>query len=1196
MNLLAHQIDALDSVRNAFDRHGAKSVLVEMCCGSGKSLIMRRLADEVPFVVFVFPSLALIAQFFARYLDVPHLVVSSEGSTDPADVVSYLSTQREQHVVCVTYNSLDVLIANLRGRRIERGIFDEAHHVGSPTYSAMIVGRDDIFAQQVHLTATPREGVEYGERVFHFPYSKALELEMVRKFRIRVCVRPRGADGVSLKDYHTLLADTARKTGHTKALVFSSNVAQMVDDDITCVDYFTNREMMREVLSEMGWEMALEMNKITAATSATERDAMLARFGIADDIFRILCSCRTLGEGIDTCLANLAMFADKKTTWEAIVQAIGRVTRRNRAIAFEDDEATALIPVFVDAEKYAACTTAEEMDKVLRENIGDFETLRNFLAALEQSDPDLADQIINSRWTPKEVKENAKKQGWEVGEEMSLQEALCELLETDEIDEEPDLDEVATEHEVCIVVHTDLMEAPERYHGNGEMVRLLELRDGEAYCTLTKKERVEKDDLEAPEKAKVVKFDSPLQWSLEGNDMGSAVMKYMVKVEPYEERIRQLHEFHAMHGVPRHGGKRENEKYLANWISRRSGDNRSGRNVALCNRLRREFPWIVWEIKVRRRPDVAIKMMHDFCQKYGDLPKQLGKRENEIYLAAWIRERRDDYKKGKNAALCETCEREFHGWIWDASLKIDLDYWLPRIRQFYASYGEPPREGGKRPDEHELAKWIGNRRTDKKKGKNLDICERLQQEFLWWSWDSLLAIHQNAVKKLELFHSKYGVPKQDGIREDEAYLALWMVQRRKDKKKGLNSELCDQIEAKFLWWQWDPKKEHVDRMFDMMHTFYKVNGIPIDGGEKKNEKKLHSWITSRLGDKRNGKNVDICNRIDAEFEWWVWDSRGDNDNFFFQKLVDFHEKHKEMPIQRGNREFETKIASWITNVKISKKKGSRLPLVEAIEKRFPGSLEKKRSGPRLGSKRKSPAKTTPESKRPKTYASPIITAAELRALRDPTPPCDIATDFRDMTMQQWHQKAFTMRSATLGAIFQAQPEAWHAYHSGRHLDYDPLDRVIEEMKKARHLGVKQVADLGCGTAKLARHFHDIGDQRFNIRGFDHVAIPEWSTACDIAACESLLDDSFNIVVLCLGLWGTNKADTLRSAFRILETNGVLYLVEPTRRWTPAPTMDEPEPAKELIQLLTATGFVVLTAEIKQEDRILKFSFFKCVKP
>lgn len=617
-----------------------------------------------------------------------------------------------------------------------------------------------------------------------------------------------------------------------------------------------------------------------------------------------------------------------------------------------------------------------------------------------------------------------------------------------DIDEDPDLDEVAEMFDARIIVHTDLQEEPEREFGESELVvRLLELRDGEAYCTLTQKKRKQSDGLTPPKKHSVVEVDCPIQWELSHDRSGSTVMRYMVKVDPksakLETSIQQLHAFYIVHGIPKYEGIHENEAELARWMARIRCAKRKGISIETCDRIDREFPWWSWD-PTEDAHDKTIQLMH----------------------------------------------------------------------AHYAAHGEP-NSCSIHATEKRLATWITARRADKKTGLNIALCTRCEFEFTWWKWNKLEAAVEETIRQLHVFFATYGEPKS-GNRENEKTLSAWVKRRRGEKKNGINAELSQRINAEFTWWKWDPYIEQHERSFQQMHEFYEAHGTPNFGGLRENEKKLATWISERRGDKKKGKNADLCARCEREFPWWKWDGRN------------------------------------------------------------------------------APAK------RPKTFKHPTLTAHELGAPRPPTAPCDIRTDFNTMTMQQWHQKAFTMRSENLAEIFAAQPEAWSAYHGQRNekMDYDPLDRIIAELGKARHQNFKVIADLGCGDCKLGKHFRDRADDtRYKIQGFDLVATEGLSMVCDVSRCDGLADDSVHIVVLCLGLWGTNKEDTLCSAHRILETNGVLYLVEPTRRWTAEPTMDEPEPepAQLLLDLVAQTGFSIIKSEIKEGERILQFAYLKLVK-
>ena len=148
--------------------------LVKMFCGTGKSRVIKRVVIEQKKLlsVIVFPSLALIRQFTKDYLgDIDAklyslLNVSSEelahitSTTDPAQILHFLNnpkTKSQKKIICVTYQSLAVLLDNLGDSKIGLACFDEAHRTTSPETKELVYG-DEYRAKYekcVFFTATP---------------------------------------------------------------------------------------------------------------------------------------------------------------------------------------------------------------------------------------------------------------------------------------------------------------------------------------------------------------------------------------------------------------------------------------------------------------------------------------------------------------------------------------------------------------------------------------------------------------------------------------------------------------------------------------------------------------------------------------------------------------------------------------------------------------------------------------------------------------------------------------------------------------------------------------------------------------------------------------------------------------------------------------------------------------------------------
>ncbi len=187
-----------------------------------------------------------------------------------------------------------------------------------------------------------------------------------------------------------------------------------------------------------------------------------------------------------------------------------------------------------------------------------------------------------------------------------------------------------------------------------------------------------------------------------------------------------------------------------------------------------------------------------------------------------------------------------------------------------------------------------------------------------------------------------------------------------------------------------------------------------------------------------------------------------------------------------------------------------------------------------------------------------------------------------------------MTSANLHQEFIDHPDTWYKYHEIAEENEQsfpeletPWVRICQELQKIKTNRTKVVVDMGCGKAKVAQHFH--GDQRFTFINYDHLSSHDHVVACDISHTP-LSDNSVEICILSLAMWGSNCHDYVREAHRILESDGKLYIIEPTKRWSNEDEQGEKKlDAQRLRSLLLETGFV-----LKQES-IQKFCLFECIK-
>lgn len=144
-----------------------------------------------------------------------------------------------------------------------------------------------------------------------------------------------------------------------------------------------------------------------------------------------------------------------------------------------------------------------------------------------------------------------------------------------------------------------------------------------------------------------------------------------------------------------------------------------------------------------------------------------------------------------------------------------------------------------------------------------------------------------------------------------------------------------------------------------------------------------------------------------------------------------------------------------------------------------------------------------------------------------------------------NEQLYTSTSTEAMAMFRDEPNLFEVYHRGFETQVskwpsDPLDHIIADIRSLPPSTV--IADMGCGKARLARSVPH------RVHSFDLVALDNHVIACDMVHVP-LPDASVDVCVFCLSLMGTNTAEFIREARRVLKSGGALRVLEIESRVT-----------------------------------------------
>jgi len=1153
-----YQLEADDSIYNELQINN--KCLVKMFCGTGKSLLMRygKITQNKNLVVYVFPTLGLIRQFYEDYLgDFPNeniLKISSANdsndkgykntsTTDASQIREFLA-KSEHKIICVTYQSYKTLLDNLVGYKIDICNYDEAHHCVSEKIQEFIFN-DTFCDKQIFFTATPkndngivmydRNNIESGmcgKLVYDYSYFKGMSEGYLNPFEIRIDLYTDNTN----KSIYESISRSIIESGNNRVLTFHADVN---GDRDASVKKFVNEKLFKKVFKKIckkefpekkNYYRKIEMIGLYSEINPKKRGKILEKLDeTPNNKIYIISSCETIGEGIDTKNANMCVFVDPKSSFIKIIQNIGRILRKQFRV--DKPKSTILIPCWVDKTKYLECGgDKEKCDEVIRQYMnkeGDFNGIINVVSALKQEDEDLYEICLYypDTFSPKELKNNLEQQEYKIIDQVgdgTLVETLENLLDTEIDYEECETDEemimqIAKDKDVCIEIHTNSLENPvERYNDTcktGEIIRLYKSEDEETnevlYQPIVKKcgSKKNKDTVSVPDKNKRTNIkvhtnpDVKVLWNIVNDfDITKDICSCVIDCEVIDTWFDRFEE-------------------LKNYIDDK-----------------------------KKRPS------------------------DRLPIGKWLQHQRENFEKTN---FIEKYKERYN--LWKVFMEQNKEYFTTKEDEWFKNFEElnkyvdfekkRPSSHSKNEKERQLGQWfsthndkyknkIGGMSDEKRYNLWTQFLEKFKEYFITYEdeW------YKNFKEVNEFIEKNSRKPSRSSDNEKEKFYGSWINSSKINYKKKIQD--MKDINRYDLWTQFLEKfKEYfIINEDEWYKKFKEVNEFiddkkrkPSKSSKNEEEKKLGNWIYTQLQNlKKNSKTM----KDETKFKIWSEFLKENNIYFEGQYNLDIYSEtstksNKNLIIEESDDEKE-----FILD---KKKKG----LIIEEEYTF------------IPKKSMKLAKNSTNSKKESTEQKRERVKSEISVL---------------------HQRYKTLKSENLHMEFNEQPELWRKYHEiseENEMSFPeediPRNRIIQELNKIGVKRTKMVVDMGCGKAQVAQHFQN--DKRFKFINYDHISSNEFVESCDISKIP-LEDESVEICILSLAMWGPNCKEYIKEAHRVLESGGKLYIIEATKRWSEKDENGNNIEGKEGDKLKTfikENGFEIVKSSVE------KFCLFVCTK-
>jgi len=575
----------------------------------------------------------------------------------------------------------------------------------------------------------------------------------------------------------------------------------------------------------------------------------------------------------------------------------------------------------------------------------------------------------------------------------------------------------------------------------------------------------------------------------------------------------------------------------------------------------------------------------------------------EKRLGQWTSSQQDNYKK-KEHCMKDTIKYN----LWTVFLEEYKEYFKSDDEVWYETFTQVKtfmNENKKRPSdsstdtiEKRLGKWVSHQQDNYTKREY-----GMKDEYKYNLWTKILEEYKEYFKSdddvwYEMFEqlktfinenkTRPSVSSTDTIKKRLCNWTYAQVQNYKNNNQAMNDETKYNLWTEFL----EEYKEYFKSNNEVWYeTLEQVKQFICENKRlptNKDNKILNKWVSHQQDNykkkEHSMKDTIKYNLWTAFLEEYKENLKSNDDIWYetFEQVKLFMNENKKRPSSSLlNETDEKRLGQWVSHQQDNYKKKEHCMKNESKYNLWTAFLEEY-------TEYMSPTKT-PKKKSMKLNTSSPST--------EPKETPEQSRQRVKSVMSELHQQYKTLTSDHLKTLFHTNPNLWYYYHAMSESNEAsfpeaeiPRNRIIRALDQIRTKRIKKrVVDMGCGKAQIAQHFQQ--DPRFEFFNYDHVASNDTVISCDISRTP-LEDDSVEICILSLAMWGSNCEQYIQEAARILESGGKLYIIEPTKRWTEKDADTNLIPGTEgnrLKQKIEAAGFRII------QTQIAKFCMFEAVR-